>query len=189
MVEIVKLLLEQVFSLGVKKSLFSILIGLLVMFYVISMEIITSLILSILLAVITYITCVLILSFVDGVFISYKYSLEKKRAAKEEDVKRIISFLQSLSPIEENRLEQFMKNNNRPEACFSGYRVVAMGKSIPEEFFEIVDLPQEVKESINGTDKVISTKKGKKLKPKFYKMFSQIWPIWERIKLEQAFYS
>ena len=112
MVEIVKLLLEQVFSLGVKKSLFSILIGLLVMFYVISMEIITSLILSILLAVITYITCVLILSFVDELFISYKYSLEKKRTAEEEDVKRIISFLQSLSPIEENRLEQFMKNNN-----------------------------------------------------------------------------
>lgn len=163
------------------------------MFYVISMEIITSLILSILLAVITYITCVLILSFVDGLFISYKYSLEKKRTAKEEEVKRIISFLQSLSPIEEDRLEQFMKNNNRPEACynrpeacFSGYRVVAMGKLIPEEFFEIVDLPQEVKESINGTDKVI---KGKKLKPKFYKMFSQIWPIWEQIKLEQAFYS
>ena len=121
--------------------------------------------------------------------LSYKYSLEKKRTAEEEDVKRIISFLQSLSPIEENRLEQFMKNNNRPEACFSGYRVVAMGKSIPEEFFEIVDLPQEVKESINGTDKVISTKKGKKLKPKFYKMFSQIWPTWEQIKLEQAFYS
>ena len=95
MVEIVKLLLEQVFSLGVKKSLFSILIGLLVMFYVISMEIITSLILSILLAVITYITCVLILSFVDELFISYKYSLEKKRTAEEEDVKRIISFLQS----------------------------------------------------------------------------------------------
>ena len=113
MVEIVNLLLEKVFSLGVKKSLFSILIGLLVMFYVISTEIITSLILSILLAVITYITCVLILSFVDGLFISYKYSLEKKRTAKEEEVKRIISFLQSLSPIEENRLEQFMKNNNR----------------------------------------------------------------------------
>lgn len=84
MVEIVKLLLEQVFSLGVKKSLFSILIGLLVMFYVISMEIITSLILSILLAVITYITCVLILSFVDGLFISYKYSLEKSVPLKRK---------------------------------------------------------------------------------------------------------
>ena len=46
------------------------------MFYVISMEIITSLILSILLAVITYITCVLILSFVDELFISYNSSLQ-----------------------------------------------------------------------------------------------------------------
>lgn len=84
LVEIVKLLLEQVFSLGVKKSLFLILIGLLVMLYVISMEIITSLILSILLAVITYITCVLILSFVDGLFISYKYSLEKSVPLKRK---------------------------------------------------------------------------------------------------------
>lgn len=63
-----------------------------------------------------------------------------------------------------------------------------MGGSIPEDFFEIVDLPQEVKEPINGGG-VISTKQGKRLKPDDYERFSQVWPIWEKIKSERRFHS
>ena len=70
--EVIKLFLEKIFSLGIKKNLFSILIGLIVMFYVIIKDLFNSVFLATLLAIIIYIICVLILSFLDYLFTSYK---------------------------------------------------------------------------------------------------------------------
>lgn len=191
--EVIKLFLEKIFSLGIKKNLFSILIGLIVMFYVIVKDLFNSVFLATLLAIIIYIICVLILSFLDYLFTSYKYLLQKENDAENEENKRKIGFLQNLSSIEEQRLENFIKNGNKPEPYFemnfsiSGHHVVDRGESIPKDFFEIVDLPREIKE-VTYNNKVISTRKGKALKPEIYEMFSQIWPVWEQVKLQQKLY-
>lgn len=184
----IEFILEKLFSLGTLKNIFSILTGFIVIFCCVSEGIFDNLFFLGLLFSIVYLLCILILLSIETCIVSCKHLLEKTTKIKTEELNRIICFLQSLSPFEEKRLEQFIKNKNRPEPFFLGFQSVAMGGSIPEDFFEIVDLPQEVKESINGGG-VISTKKGKRLKPDDYERFSKIWPIWEQIKSEQRFYS
>lgn len=184
----IEFILEKLFSLGTCKNVFSILAGLIVIFYCVSKGIFDSLFLLALLFAIVYLLCILILLLIESCIVSCKHLLEKTTEIETEELNRMIYFLQNLSPFEEKRLEQFIKNQNRLEPFFLAFQSVAMGGSIPEDFFEIVDLPQEVKESINGGG-VISTKKGKRLKPDDYERFSKIWPIWEQIKSEQRFYS
>ncbi|WP_303164159.1 hypothetical protein [Mitsuokella multacida] len=188
MSKMIEFILEKIFSLGTRKNIFSILAGFIVIFYCVRERILDSLFLLALLFAIVYLLCILILLLIESCMVSCKHLLEKTTETKTEELNRMICFLQNLSSYEEKRLEQFIKNKNRPEPFFLGFQSVAMGGSIPEDFFEIVDLPQEVKEPINGGG-VISTKQGKRLKPDDYERFSQVWPIWEKIKSERRFHS
>lgn len=181
MFEILKPILNSVLSYGIRILLISVLAGILVIVFVVSREIVSDFIMACLIGIGVGIFVWLILSIVAEVYRDQKNKIRNRMKQEHYHNEILISFLQSLDPYAERELEEIIKNNNKIMPAHFGYTIALSGKKVPDECWEMVDLPP------NEGESQMSTKKGRRLRKDIYDELKMIWPVWEQIKRENLF--
>ncbi|MDD6587962.1 MAG: hypothetical protein PUF29_04980 [Anaerobutyricum hallii] len=188
--ELFKTMLNRILIYGIRPLLISILAGIIVIVFLIRYEIISDITIASLVGMGFAITIWLILSFIIDIYRSNNQRKYDKMKQERYHIENLLNFLQSLDPGAEKELEEIINNENKITPIYSDCTVVFRGKNVPDEFWEIVDLPQIETEKIfihNGEEHQISTKKGRRLRKDIYDELKRIWPLWEKIKRENLF--
>lgn len=190
MFELLKTMLNNILIYGIRPLLISILAGITVIVFLVRYEVVSDITIASLVGIGFAITIWLILSYVIDIRRDNNQRKYDEIKLERYHITNILKFLQSLDPGTEKELEEIINNENKIVPIYSDCTVVFRGKNVPDEFWEIVDLPQIETKKIfvrNGEEHRISTKKGRRLRKDIYDELKLIWPLWEKIKRENLF--